>query len=132
MQILKKLNKNLISYIVGIGILLFLFVFLITCTQIGYDVEKQCELAQAKYGGECADALMSLVADNSIQYGKNNAIWTLGQLGDQRALSFLEQYDTGEKLPEREKWSEGISQYELRKAIKLLRSNFNLSALVWR
>ncbi len=132
MDILKKIDKNLFCYIAGVGILLFLFVFLITCTQIGYNVKRQCELSQSKYGGECVDALMSQVADDSSQYGKNIAIWALGQLGDKRALPFLEKYDTGEKLPEREKWDEGISQYELRKAIKLLKSGFNLSAFVWR
>ena len=101
MRILKKFNKNLISYIIGIGLLLFLFVFLITCTQIGYDVNKECELAQNKYGGQCADALIGLISDESSQLGKNSAIWALGQLGDKKALSFLEQYDTGEKIPKR-------------------------------
>jgi len=132
MNILQKIDKNLTGYVVGVGILLFLFVFLITCTQIGYDVKKRCELAQSKYGGDCVDALMSQVADDSSQYGKNGAIWALGQLGNKKALSFLEKYNTGEKLPDREKWNEGISQYELRKAIKLIRSGFNLSAFVWR
>jgi len=132
MGILKKIDKNLVGYIVGVGILLFLFVFLITCTQIGYDVKKRCELAESRYGGECVDALMSQVADESSQYGKNDAIWALGQLGDKKALPFLEKYNTGEKLPDHESWSHGISQYELRKAIKLIESGFNISAFVWR
>ena len=132
MNIFKKIDKNLIGYVIGIGILLFLFIFFITCTQIGYDVKKECERAQNKYGGECVDALVSLIADESNQYGKNSAIWALGQLGDKKVLSFLESYDTGEKLPDHERWDEGISQYELRKAIKLLKNNFNLSAFVWR
>lgn len=132
MKFFQKIDKNLISYIIGVGILLFLFVFFITCTQIGYGVKKQCELVQNKYGGECVNALMNLVADESSQYGKNSAIWALGQLGDKKALSFLEKYDTGEKIIGREKWDEGISQYELRKAIKLLKSGFNLSAFIWR
>ncbi len=132
MKIFKKVDKNLIGYIVGIGIMLFLFVFFVTCTQIGYDVRKECELAQTKYGGECVDALMNLVADQSSQQGKNTAIWALGQLGDKKALPFLEKYNTGEPLSDREKWSEGISQYELRKAIKLLDNGLNISAFVWR
>jgi len=132
MNNLKKIDKNLIGYIAGVGILLFFFVFFVTCTQIGYDVKKYCESAQGRYGGECVDALMSRVADDTDQYGKNGAIWALGQLGDKKALPFLEKYDTGGPLPDREKWSEGISQYELRKAIRLLRSGFNLSAFVWR
>jgi HEAT repeat protein len=75
---------------------------------------------------------MSQVADESTQSGKNEAIWALGQLGDRKALPLLESYETGESLPERESWSEGISQYELRKAINLLRSGFNISAFFWR
>ncbi len=132
MKIFQKIDRNLIGYIIGVGILLFFFVFFVTCTQIGYNVDKKCELAQNKYGGECVDALISLISDESSQYGKNSAIWALGQLGDKKALPFLEKYDTGEKLPDHEKWNEGISQYELRKAIKLLKSGLNLSAFVWR
>lgn len=132
MNIFKKIDKNLIGYVIGVGILFVIFVFFVTCTQIGFEVKRQCESAQGRYGGECVDALMSQVADESNQYGKNSAIWALGQLGDKKALPFLEQYDTGEKLPDRENWDEGISQYELRKAIKLLKSGFNLSAFVWR
>ncbi len=132
MKIFKKIDKNLISYVAGAGILFFLFVFFITCAQIGYGVKKHCALAQNRYGGECVDALISQVADPSAQNGKNDAIWTLGQLGDKKALPFLGKYNTGEPLPAREKWDEGISQYELRKAIKLLKGGFNLSAFVWR
>ncbi|MBN1258133.1 HEAT repeat domain-containing protein [Candidatus Peregrinibacteria bacterium] len=132
MNIFKKNNKNLVGYIAGVGILLALFVFFITCTQIGHEVEKRCEMAQSRYGGECVDALINQIAEASPLAGKNDAIWALGQLGDKKALPFLEQYDTGKPLPEREPWNEGISQYELRKAIKLLKGGLNLSAFVWR
>ncbi len=132
MQIIKKLNKDLISYIIGISILLFLFVFFVSSTWIGYSVENQCKTAQEKYQGDCVEALMSLIEDNSSQYGKNSAIWALGQLGDKRALPFLKGYYTGHKNEGRTKWDEGISQYELSKAIKLLQSGINLTAFVWR
>lgn len=132
MKIFQKIDRNLAGYIIGVGVLLFLFVFFITCTWIGYGVEKTCVSAQNRYGSKCVDALMSQIADESSQSGKNSAIWALGQLGDKRALPFLEKYDTGQKLPSREKWEEGISQYELRKAIKLLKSDLNISAWVWR
>ncbi len=98
----------------------------------GYGVKKRCMLAQSQYGGECVDALMKKVADNSSQYDKNGAIWALGQLGDKKALSFLEKYNNEQQFPSSEKWDEGISQYEVRKAIKLLKSGFNLSAFIWR
>jgi len=128
----KKIDKNSANYVFGTGILFFLLIFFLTGTQIGHDVGKRCESAQNRYGGECIDALIKQIADESSQSGKNDAIWALGQLGDRKALPLLEKYDTGEEIPDREKWGEGISQYELRKAIKLLKSGFNLSAFVWR
>ncbi len=130
MDILKKIDRNIIGYIIGVGVVLFLFVFLITCSQIGYEVKKQCRIAQNRYGGECVDALMSEVADQSSQAGKNDAVWTLGQLGHKKALPFLEKYDTGKPLPDREPWNEGVSQYELRKAIKLLKGGINFCSFV--
>lgn len=132
MEILKKIDKSLVSYLAGIGILIFIFLFIITAIQIGSDVKKRCETAQVYYGGECVDALMNQIADESKTAGKNDAIWALGQLGDRKALPFLKSYDNGQPLPDREPWNEGISQYELRKAIKLLESGFNVTAFVWR
>ena len=82
--------------------------------------------------GICVEALMSQIADKPIQAEKNDAIWALGQLGDRRALPFLEKYDNGQPLPAREPWNEGVNQYELRKAIKLLKNGFNISAFIWR
>lgn len=132
MRSTQKIELPLVRYALEVGALLSLFVFLVTCTQIGYEVSLRCQIAQSRYGGECVDALMSQVADSSTASGKNDAIWSLGQLGDRRALPFLESYDNGQMLPAREPWNEGISQYELRKAIRLLRSGENISAFVWR
>jgi len=132
MSILKKIDKNLIIYILSVGVLLCLFIFFITCTQIGYEVKNRCEIAQTRYGGECVDALMDQVADESTKTGKNDAIWALGQMGDKKALVFLEKYNNKQPLPNREPWNQGISQYELRKAISLLKGGFNISAFVWR
>lgn len=132
MDILKRLDKNLIIYSLGVAAVVFLFVFLLIAAQIGDEVKNQCQIAQNRYGGECVDALMKQISDESLQSGKNDAIWSLGQLGDKRTLSFLEQYDNGQPLPDREPWNGGISQYELRKAIKLIKSGFNISAFVWR
>ncbi len=132
MKIFKKINKSLVGYLVSIVILIVVFLFIITAIQIGSDVKKRCETAQVYYGGECANALMNQIADESKVAGKNDAIWALGQLGDKKVLPFLKKYDNGQPLPDREPWNEGISQYELRKAIKLLESGFNLTAFAWR
>jgi len=132
MKIFKKIDMNLISYLLGVGIIIFFFMFVILSIQIGHDVKKRCETAQVYYGGECAGALMSQIADDSKIAGKNDAIWALGQLGDEKALTFLKKYDNGLPLPDREPWNEGISQYELRKAIRLLESGCNMTAFIWR
>jgi len=63
--------------------------FFITCTWIRYGVKEECESVQRDYGGECVDALMKLIADESSQYGKNSAIWTLGQLGGQKSFAII-------------------------------------------
>lgn len=132
MEIFKKIDKNLVIYSLGVTFLIIIFMFIIVSIQIGSDVKNRCEMAQIFYGGECVDALMSQIADESKTAGKNDAIWALGQLGDKKVLSFLQKYDNGKPLPEREPWNEGISQYELRKAIKLLESERNISAFTWR
>ena len=62
---------------------------------------------------------------------RNYAIWSLGQLGDKQALPALEKFYTG-NIPEREPYDEGISQYELKKAIALLQGGANVTAVVWR
>jgi len=39
MEIFKKINKNLIGYVIGTGILIAIFLFIIVSIQIGSDVE---------------------------------------------------------------------------------------------
>ncbi|MFH1781393.1 MAG: HEAT repeat domain-containing protein [Patescibacteria group bacterium] len=127
-----KINKNIIIYVVAIGVGVFFFLFLSTCTLIGTHVKQKCEIAQAKYEGDCVEALSTLVDDEKNDYEtRNSAIWALGQLGDERGLVVLNKYYTGD-IPDREPLDEGISQYELKKAIKLDEGGFNATAFVWR
>lgn len=128
----EQINYRIMAWVILAIIFLVCVIFAVTCFCIGYGVQQECVLVQAKYDGKCVQSLMSFIADESSNYGKNKAIWALGQLGDGSALSFLQQYDTGEKLRNYESWDEGISQYELRKAIKLLNGGHNLSSWIWR
>ncbi len=107
------------------GALVFGFLtFVAASIWIGSAVQKNCRVAVEKYGGECVDALVSEFTDPSQTYTeRNDAIWALGQLGDEKALSVLQAYYTGEM--EKTAYSEEISQYELSKAIQLLESGFN-------
>ena len=117
-------------FVVGIGLaVLFL---LVTSTWIGFSVKEKCMLAQGRYGGDCVDALGKHLDDSDNPFGeRNDAIWALGQLGDNRALPMLEKYYTGD-IPDREHWDETISQYELKKAINLAKGGFNITAGIWR
>jgi len=126
-------NKNLtgILYLGAVGINIGMLFFVIVCTMIGYEVKNQCTDSKAEYGGDCVEALISLLNDeNKSFHSRNSAIWALGQLGDARALPVLEKYFTG-NIPERESLDGGISQYELKKAIKLAGGGLNLTAWAW-
>ncbi len=127
-----KINKRIIIYVLAVGVGVFFFLFIITGTSIGTGVNQQCEIAQAKNDGDCVEALIKYLDDEGNSFrDRNSAIWALGQLGDERALQALNKYYTG-NIPEREPLDEGLSQYELKKAIKLCEGGFNISALIWR
>lgn len=124
--------KNLILYLGAVGVGVFFLIFLTTCTIIGSGVKEKCRLAQEKYSGDCVEALMVFLEDeNNAFRERNSAIWALGQLGDKRALPVLEKYYTGE-ISDKEPLDQGLSQYELKKAIKLTEGGINLSAFAWR
>jgi hypothetical protein len=128
---IKKI-KRVFYFILSLGILLFLFVFLVTCTLIGHGVRERCQEAQTKYTGECVEALIETLNDESNPFAeRNSATWALGQLGDKKALETLKKHYT-ENPKDHEPWNEVLSQYELSKAIKLIESDFNISAWVWR
>jgi len=124
--------KNFIIYGGAVGIVTFFLFFLITCTWIGHSVRTNCQNAQKRYEGTCTEALIQFLDDDSNPLvDRNSAIWSLGQLGEREALGILEKYYTGD-IPDREPLDKTISQYELQKAIKLIKSGINLGAWVWR
>ena len=121
---------------VGIGalgiLILGFLIFVITSLWIGSDVRRYCKSAKRAYPGTCVYALSKMVDDRSIPFrDRNHAIWTLGQLGNPEALTYLFKYYTG-IVPEKESLDSGLSQYEMGKAIKLMQGGINISALVWR
>ncbi len=126
-------RKKLVVYIIGIGVMFFLLTFFVSANLIGDEVENRCKIARQEYEGDCIEALMRLTEDETTDYReKNNAIWALGQLGDKRALLFLQKYYTDHDSNDRIKQDEALSQYELYKAIKLLNGGFNATAFIWR
>lgn len=129
---MKKKVISFVLYIAVVGVGVFLLIFLTTSTIIGFSVKEKCQNAQQKYEGDCPQALADFLQDedNSLK-DRNSAIWALGQMGDDSALPVLQKYYTGQ-IPDREPLDETLSQYELKKAIKLLDGGFNLTAFVWR
>jgi hypothetical protein len=124
--------KNKILFLGAIGISVFLLFFVVTCTWIGFDVKTQCRDAKSQYGGDCTEALISLLKDENQRFRlRNSAIWALGQLGDRRALPVLQSFYTG-NIPDREPLDKTISQYELKKAINLTGGGKNMTAVFWR
>lgn len=124
----KKIKKLLI-YIISISVGTLFFLFISASTFIGLEVEQECEMAQGQYGGDCVQALTSLVEDEDHDLKKRNqAVWALGQMGDARALSVLNNLYTGEECQH----DQFLCQHELKKAIKLCGGGFNITALVWR
>ena len=124
--------KRLFFYTIAAIFVAFLLFFLITCIQIGSDVQDQCQRAKAEYGGDCTEALIILLNDETKSFKtRNSAIWTLGQLGDNRALPILQSYYTG-NISSKEPISEVISQHKLKKAINLTSGGFNMTAVFWR
>lgn len=128
---IKNLKRKLLHFgLAGAGVF-FLF-FVLTCRVIGSQVKENCQEAKKEYGGDCVEALIALLNDESESFRKrNSAIWALGQLGDRRALPILQSYYTGE-IPRKGSLEGNISQYELKKAINLASGGLNLSALIWR
>ena len=124
--------KRLFFYTIAAIFVAFLLFFLITCIQIDSDVKDQCQRAKAEYSGNCTEALIILLNDETKSFKtRNSAIWALGQLGDNQALPVLQSYYTGD-IPSKEPINEVISQHELKKAINLTSGGFNITAVFWR
>ena len=99
---------------------------------IGNSVQDNCEMAQREFNRDCVNALIGYVEDESNDVrSRNSAIWALGQLGDAQALPTLEKLYTGYD-GSRSDLNTSISQYELKKAIKLASGGLNITAPLWR
>jgi len=127
-----KAVKEKLFLVGAVGLSIFFLFFVIACSWIGYEVKNQCQEAKREYSGDCVESLISLLNDENKGFrARNDAIWALGQLGDNRALPVLQSYWTG-NIPPREPLDKMISQYELKKAIQLTSTGPNITAIIWR
>ncbi|MBU1036856.1 HEAT repeat domain-containing protein [Patescibacteria group bacterium] len=128
----KQQLKSLIIYLISIGIMCFVFTFLVSVNIIGYSVKNKCRLVQEKYSGDCVEALMNYLEDEDNGFtSRNSAIWALGQLGDERTLPVLEKYYVGYN-GERCNRSQELSQLELKRAIGYMQGSPNITTFFWR
>ena len=128
----KKQIKNLLIYLISIGFVFLLFIFLFSVNLIGYSVKEKCQIAQAKYEGDCVEALISYLDDENNDFrSRNSAIWALGQLDDERSLPVLKKYYTGYD-GERCNSSQELAQLELKRAIHYMEGGLNITAFFWR
>ena len=108
--------------------------FLVSSLVIRNSVRERCEVVLNQYEGDCVEALIQVVDGEMNSYSeRNRAIWALGQMGDDgegRAIDVIEKYYTGE-IPEREPYNGGLSQHEMKKALKLLNGGWNITHLIW-
>ena len=117
----------LVGVVAGAALAILGFVSL--AWQIGSDVRATGDAAVQEYGGDRVDALIALAGSPTQGLSsRNRAVWALGQLGDRRALPFLEKEYTGEPCDH----GRMLCQYELQKAIRLCRGGTNAPAVVWR
>ena len=114
-------------FLILLAVIIALFSFV--CWDIGKGVKSISEEAVQKYPGGKVDALIAFVdsKDNSLRR-RNQAVWALGQLGQKKALPVLEKHYHGEPYDR----TRELSQYELKKAIKLCKGGLNISAWTWR
>lgn len=129
---MKNKMLKIIFIITGILVSIGVAFFIITSIIIGLHIQKQCNTAKAKYGNNCINGLIATLEDEKNDFRtRNDAIWALGQLGNETAYNTLNSFYTG-IIPDREPLDEGISQYELQKALKLTSGGINGTAWVWR
>jgi hypothetical protein len=124
--------RSIRKWIIRISAILLVTLMALICAaelMIGSGVGRFSQSAQERFPGSRVQALAAVVACESCDLSdRNHAVWALGQLADQRALPVLERYYTGEKCDHLHK----ICQYELQKALRLVRSGHNSEAFLWR
>lgn len=116
---------------IGFGILTIMYG--IICWSIFSDVKTICGKTNQAFEGDIVEAnIKFLQSKQHSLIEKNDVVWALSQIGDDRALPILEKLYTGipcEKPCEKHK---KICQYELEKAIKSCKGNFSLTKWMYR
>jgi hypothetical protein len=126
------MRSNARKWVTRISVALFVVLFALFLTaeiMIGLGVREFSQLAQNQFPSDRVSALVKMVECESCPMAdRNHAVWALGQLADSRALPALAKHYTGQPCNH----SQNICQYELQKALKLVRSGHNIESCFWR
>lgn len=108
-----RVNKFLIIAMVVI-VSSVLIIYLGLRIWIKADIDKHASNAVNAYGGDRVEALIELLHSESADLkAKNDAVWTLTYIGDQRALPVLKSLQTGRECDHQH----SVCQRELKRAI---------------
>jgi hypothetical protein len=120
-----RIFKIFVGIVAGLLLLGYLFVEGL----IGVGILRVSHKAMAQFRGDRYEALISLVnCETCNLLERNSAVWTLGQLGDKRALPTLYKYRTGKPCNH----MTSICQYDIATAIKETEGNAYVFLHVWR
>ncbi|MHC4191026.1 MAG: HEAT repeat domain-containing protein [Planctomycetota bacterium] len=104
---------------------LLLILFVMVSWSIRSSVKSICAEATQEHAGDRIEALMAYVdSENHTLRERNHAVWSLGQIGDERALPVLGRFYTGQPCNH----DTSLCQRELGKAIKACKGGLNLTA----
>ncbi len=109
-------------------IFLFICAFAGVWIWIDKDVKENISIAKEKYPGTAEDALIAYLLDtgNSTRDRSDIAVWTLGQIGSEKAIPFLTELykDDPEGKTCKRRHDRVLCQYELYKALNAAKSNW--------
>lgn len=95
---------------------------------IGHNVKENIKIAQEQYQGNAEDALIAFLLDEqkSTKDRTHQAIWTLGQIGSEKALPILISLHKDDPKVETcyGKHDSLLCQYEIHKAIVAIEKNW--------
>lgn len=127
---MKQLTKKLLSKrkfyrILFIGTFLFFFgilgAYFVALGWIHHEANTMGKVASDIFQKDKVESLLEvIVSENYTLKEKNNAIWALGVLKDERALLRLEALYTGEECNH----EKDLCQYEIKKAILKIKGEF--------
>ena len=114
----------------GVGLLMLpVLVLAGIIVQIRSGLQRFSDDAVARFPGGRAQALMQVVdCDTCRLEDRNNAVWALGQMAEEPAISVLRKYFDGQPCAHTTR----LCQYELRKAIRMVETRQKRAGPVWQ